>query len=197
MTEEEDINPFSREERDLIIQTFASDPYYSHYTCYVRFLFFTGARPNEVIGLQWKHITPKYIRFEQGVVISEDGLVLKDGLKTQAKRSFPITDQVQEILLAVKQDTGSSNPDDFIFVSPRGKFIDQHNFATRAWKSILKKCQIPYRKPYQTRHTFISLCVEAHINSTAIARWTGTSSRMIDKHYGATNFTNLVPPDLT
>ncbi|MBD2449718.1 DUF3596 domain-containing protein, partial [Nostoc sp. FACHB-152] len=41
-TEEQDINPFSKEERDLIIRTFASDRYYSHYTNYVRFLFFTG-----------------------------------------------------------------------------------------------------------------------------------------------------------
>ncbi|WP_206815978.1 hypothetical protein [Chroococcus sp. FPU101] len=37
------------------------------------------------------------------------------------------------------------------------------------------------------------MCVEANINSTAIRRWTGTSAKMIDKHYGATNFTNLRP----
>ena len=56
-TEEQDINPFSKEERDLIIRTFASDRYYSHYTNYVRFLFFTGCRPSEAVGLKWKHIT--------------------------------------------------------------------------------------------------------------------------------------------
>jgi integrase len=32
--------------------------------------------------------------------------------------------------------------------------------------------------------------------STAIGRWTGTSAKMIDNHYGATNFTNLRPPNL-
>jgi len=160
----------------------------------VRFLFFTGARPNEVIGLQWRHVSANFIRFEQGVVVSEDGLVLKDGLKTQTKRNFPLTKEVQEILESVKQQSAAKRPEDFIFRSPRGKFIDQHNFANRDWKSILKKCDVPYRKSYQTRHTFITLCVEAHINSMAIARWTGTSSKMIDKHYGATNFTNLMPP---
>ncbi|MDZ8108217.1 MAG: hypothetical protein RM338_21705 [Nostoc sp. DedQUE12a] len=84
-----------------------------------------------------------------------------------------------------------------MFKSPKGKFIDHHNFANRAWKSILTKCNVPYRKSYQTRHTFISLCVKAHINSTAIGRWTGTSAKMIDNHYGATNFTNLRPPNLS
>ncbi len=64
----------------------------------MRFLFFTGARPSEVIGLQWKHIPESVIRFRQAVVISKKGLVLKDGLKTQRKRDFPITPEVKAIL---------------------------------------------------------------------------------------------------
>ena len=126
------------------------------------------------------------IKFRQAVVVSEDGLKLKEGLKTQRKRDFPITPEVQGIL----NDIGGDDHDKeaFLFPSLRGKFIDQHNFSTRAWKAILEKCDVPYRKSYQCRHTFISLCVESHINSTAIGRWTGTSAKMIDKHYGATNF---------
>ena len=73
LTDDEDVNPFSKEERDLfelpargrIIQMFESDPHYKHYASYVRFLFFTGARPSEVIGLQWKQITESVIRFRQ------------------------------------------------------------------------------------------------------------------------------------
>lgn len=195
LSEDEDVNPFTKEERDLIIKTFASDRYYKHYTNYVRFLFFTGARPSEVIALQWKHVGDTVIRFRQAIVISENGLTLKEGLKTQRKRDFPITHEVQAILDDL--EPAKHKPDDFLFPSPKGKFIDQHNFSNRAWEAILEKCNIPYRKSYQCRHTFISLCVEAHINSTAIGRWTGTSAKMIDKHYGATNFTNLRPPDLT
>lgn len=195
LSEEQDITPFTKEERDLIIRTFANDRYYNHYTNYVRFLFFTGCRPSEAIALKWKYVTKSVIQFRESVVVSEDGLVLKEGLKTQRKRDFPINSEVQAILNEIRPET--VDPESFIFTSPKGKFIDQHNFSTRAWKSILAKCGIPYRKSYQTRHTFISLCVEAHINSTAIGRWTGTSAKMIDNHYGATNFTNLRPPDLS
>lgn len=194
-TEEQDVNPFSKEERDLIIRTFASDRYYSHYTDYVRFLFFTGCRPSEAIALKWKHITNSVIQFRESVVVSENGLVLKEGLKTQRKRDFPINSEVKAILDEIRPE--EVNPEALIFTSPKGKFIDHHNFSNRAWKSILAKCGIPYRKSYQTRHTFISLCVESHINSTAIGRWTGTSAKMIDNHYGATNFTNLRPPELS
>ena len=194
LSEDSDVNPFTKEERDLIIETFAASRYYSHYTNFVSFLFFTGCRPSEAIALQWKHIENGVIKFKQSVVISENGLVLKDGLKNQRKRDFPIASDVQSILDNTR--TERINPENFIFTSPKGKFIDQHNFANRAWKAVLEECKVTYRKAYQTRHTFISLCVEAHINSTAIGRWTGTSSKMIDNHYGATNFTNLRPPSL-
>ena len=193
--EEADVNPFSKQERDLIIQTFKSDRYYSYYTPYVRFLFFTGCRPSEAIALQWKHITKGAIKFRQAIVMSESGLVCKEGLKTQKKRDFPVNAEVKEILQKIRPDSAKS--DSFIFTSRKGKFLDHHNFSNRAWKSILEKSGIPYRKSYQTRHTFITMCVEAHFNSTAIGRWTGTSAKMIDKHYGATNFANIEPPSLS
>ncbi|NJK57882.1 MAG: DUF3596 domain-containing protein [Pleurocapsa sp. SU_5_0] len=192
--EESDVNPFSKQERDLIIKTFASDRYYSYYTPYVQFLFFTGCRPSEAIALQWKNITKSAIKFRQAIVMSESGLICKEGLKTQKKRDFPINAEVKEILQKIRPNSAKS--DSFIFTSRQGKFLDHHNFSNRAWKSILKKCGIPYRKSYQTRHTFITMCVEAHYNSTAIGRWTGTSGKMIDKHYGATNFANIEPPSL-
>lgn len=192
---EQEVNPFTKEERDLIISTFARDCYYSHYTPYVRFLFFTGCRPSEAVALRWKHVTHKVIQFREAAVASVEGLVVKDGLKTQKKRDFPLTPEVKAILDEVRLEEVTQ--ESLVFTSPRGKLINHHNFANRAWKSILAKCEVSYRKSYQTRHTFISLCVEANINSTAIGRWTGTSAKMIDNHYGATHFTNLMPPDLT
>ncbi|WP_414622044.1 Arm DNA-binding domain-containing protein [Calothrix sp. CCY 0018] len=65
-SEETDINPFSVEERDTpseslrerIIQAFKDSRYYTHYAPFIEFLFITGCRPSEAVGLQWKHITP-------------------------------------------------------------------------------------------------------------------------------------------
>lgn len=195
-SDEEDINPFSKEERDLIIRVFMDNQYYRFYADFIRFLFFTGARPSEVIALQWKHMMSHAVKFEQAVVVSEEGLVCKEGLKTQAKRLFPINPQLMGILKSVREQAVSTDENALVFPSPRGKFIDQHNFANRAWQKILETCRVTYRKPYQTRHTFISLCVAANVNSTLIARWVGTSSRMIDKHYGASFFGDVDPPEL-
>ena len=127
LSEEQDINPFSKEERDLIIQTFASDRYYSSYVNYVRFLFFTGCRPSEAVGLKWKHITNSVVQFRETVVVSEDGLVLKEGLKTQTKRDFPVIPEVKAILDEIRPEV--VEPESLVFTSPKGKFIDHHNFA--------------------------------------------------------------------
>jgi integrase len=181
-TEEEEINPFSREERDRIIKQFRSNRYYKHYAPLIEFLFFTGCRPSEAIALQWKHVNHTAITFEQAVIYTGKGFVLKDGLKTQQSRKFPINKQLTQLLKAIKPETCSS--DSLVFPSPDDKFIDWHNFTNRAWKSVLKSLvDIEYRNPYQTRHTFCSLCREADIPSIQLAKWVGNSAQMIDRVY--------------
>lgn len=89
--EDSDINPFTTQERDQIIANFKASRYYSFYAPFVEFLFKTGCRPGEALGLQWKHIGRSYksITFEQVLSHTENGLRLEDGLKTQEKRRFP------------------------------------------------------------------------------------------------------------
>jgi integrase len=60
------------------------DPNYGFYAKFIEFLFLTGCRPSEGVALQWKHLSQDCcsIHFKQAVVISEDGLVCKEGLKT-------------------------------------------------------------------------------------------------------------------
>ena len=86
--EETDINPFTLQERDRLIEAFKNEPYYGYYAPLIEFLFMSGCRPSEGVALQWKHISKDFscIRFEQAVVESENGLVCKKGLKTQKKR---------------------------------------------------------------------------------------------------------------
>ncbi len=177
------VYPFSRAERSQVITAFKSHYYYRHYAPLVEFLFLTGCRPSEAIALQWKHIFPEEILFEQAFVYGgKRGIVLKYSLKTQLKRKFPINEQLCQLLHAHRSDDAA--PNDYVFVGPRGKRIDWGNFNTRAWKAILASlAEIEYRNPYQTRHTFCSLCREAGIASVQIAKWVGNSAAMIDRIY--------------
>lgn len=170
-SENNEINPFTKEEKDAIIAAFESNRYYKHYANYVRFLFLTGARPSEAIALQWKHITDKSISFKQAVVASEHGLVLKAGLKTQDKRKFPVNLQLSDLLHTVKARLDTIEPNAFVFPNPDDKWIDIHNFRNRAWKVILNSLDIEYRKPYQIRHTFVTMSLEAGVSIPQISKW--------------------------
>ncbi|WP_035986997.1 site-specific integrase [Leptolyngbya sp. KIOST-1] len=181
-TEEEEINPFTRDERDQVIAAFKANRYYGYYAPLMQFLFFTGCRPSEAIALQWKHIGSKVITFRQAVIYDGRRLVLKEGLKTQKLRRFPVNAQLTELLESIKP--ASADPEALVFPSREFKFIDWHNFANRAWAKVMASLtDIEYRNPYQTRHTFCSLCREADIPSIQIAKWVGNSAQMIDRVY--------------
>jgi integrase len=194
--EDNEISPFNREERDLIIEAFAKHPHYRYYTAYVQFCFFTGCRPSEAIGLQWKHIDfdNSVVKFRQAVVFGEGYQpTVKDGLKTQEKRDFPINNQLREILTAHKSE--EAKPNDFVFSAKEGGFIRVNNFANVAWRKVLESCGIEYRKPYQTRHSFITLCLDAHIEVKDVAKWVGNSPEIIYRHYAA-HLRSLAVPEL-
>jgi integrase len=144
----------------------------------------TGCRPSEAIALQWQHISQdfRFIRFEQAVVVSESGLVCKRGLKTQKKRSFPINKSLGELLKSIKL-TGVED-EDKVFPAKEGMWIDVHNLTNRGWKAILENLDgIEYRKPYQTRHTFITLALRNGMDVKDVAKLVGNSPEVIYRHY--------------
>ncbi|MDX2270360.1 MAG: DUF3596 domain-containing protein [Cyanobacteriota bacterium] len=181
--DEMDIRPFTPQEQSKIIRAFSKSTYYKVYTPLVQLLFATGCRPGEAIALEWRHWLGNEILFEQAVVM--DGSyrpVMKDGLKTQEKRRFPCNLNLQALLKSIKPENAS--PTDLIFPAPRGgQYINWYHFCFGAWKKILSQCGIEYRKPYQTRHTFITQCIEAGIPTKHVAKWVGNSEWIISQHY--------------
>ncbi|MBL1174623.1 tyrosine-type recombinase/integrase [Pantanalinema sp. GBBB05] len=176
--EEDSINPFTRDEQEKIIAAFAKHRYYKHYTSYVRFLFMTGCRTSEAVGLTWEHIDGKLTRitFREAVVEGN-----RKDTKTHKIRRFPINDSLKSLLLSIKPESCKSNSP--VFQAPKGGVIDAHNFLNRAWKTVLSKLEIQYRSQYNTRHTFITNCLESGVSVVQIAKWVGNSPEIIMKHY--------------
>jgi integrase len=198
-----EIEPFTASERDLIIAAFKTNQFchpftsrnhlHSNYAAYVEFLFYTGCRPSEAIGLQWKNIDlgKRIVIFQGAVVQSPRGRIRKEGLKTQAFRRFKINDQLREILEDAKPPNHSA--ESLVFPAAEGGFIVQDNFRKRVWKTILQGLQIEYRVPYQTRHTFVTLCLDKGIDAKDIAQWVGNSPEIIYRHYAGSRHNLQVP----
>ncbi|MGL5874212.1 MAG: site-specific integrase [Xenococcaceae cyanobacterium] len=202
--DESDINPFTIAERDLIIEAFKTGRFerykgtHSQYADYIEFSFFTGARTSEVLGLKWSHIdfAKKIITFQEARVLATNGnmkrITQKRGLKTQKKRQTPLSDRVYNLLLNRKRMLNPTDLEQRIFEN-----INHHTFRTGAYKYILEKLGIKYRKPYQTRHTFITIMANhSDLKLHQIAKICGTSIKVIEEHYLATNSNVASLPDI-
>ncbi|HEY9641326.1 MAG TPA: DUF3596 domain-containing protein [Coleofasciculaceae cyanobacterium] len=127
---------FTVEERNRIIEAFENDTRpgmnYRHYAPFVKFLFWTGCRPCEAVGLRWGSIAPSCgrIHFHESIVEVSGKLVRREETKTGVKRWFSCTPKLQALLQAIRPENPAPNA--LVFPSPKGGAIGESNFSDRA-----------------------------------------------------------------
>ncbi|WP_019501284.1 tyrosine-type recombinase/integrase [Pseudanabaena sp. PCC 6802] len=170
--------PFTREEIQMIIEAFRSDRYYSHYADFVEFLFGTGCRTGEAVGLRWGHLSDDCSSVWIGESVSRG---VRKSTKTNRARTISLTPHLQSMLLARRPENPDS--DGLVFPTPHGHAIDDHNFRNRAWKTVLAGLNIDYRKPYNTRHTLISHALDLGMSPVMVAQLTGHDVATLYENY--------------
>jgi len=199
------IDPFSAQERDVILHAFDTHKWHAHYGSFVRFLFFTGCRTSEAVGLRWKHIDTRRIVFRDVLTIA-GGKHIAKGTKTGRTREFPINEQLRALLTDIKAK--NAKPDDLIFTTKMGRPINAVNFFSHVWTGrerdgkfipgivtkLAEEGKISrYRSPYNTRHTFITLMLEAGFTPQEVARLVGNSPEILMQHYAGCTRKITVP----
>jgi integrase len=172
---------FSDDEIRLIIDAFEENRYqsayskYAHdyYANYVRFLAYTGCRPEEAIALTSFDVDFKIIRINKAYSKG----ILKT-TKTNKAREFPINEQLR----ACCGSTG------LLFPSVSGGYINHNVWSARYWRPVVRglvadKLISQYLKPYCLRHSFITRCIKQNLDVATVAQLAGTSSEMIFRHY--------------
>jgi integrase len=192
-------NAFTEEERDQIIQNFQTDQRkgmsYRCYAPFVEFLFLSGCRPSEAVGLCWKHIDPdfKWVSFDSSLVQVGNQRVREVGSKNNRTRKVSVSKRLQTLLAQIKPQ--AVTPDSLVFPSADGDSINYRNFARRAWKAIVDPIK-PDTTPYCCRDTFITIQLLKGVSSAVIAQWCDTSTHMIDRNYAdKLKLTQLQPED--
>lgn len=201
----DDIDPFSAEEREAIVQAFSEHHIYCHYTNFVRFLFLTGCRTGEAIGLQWKHIKQDCSQIHFCESYSSKYKLRKD-TKTYKGRKFPCNAVLRELLLSIQPQ--GYQPDDLVFTSLTGKPINNEGFLSDVWRGckrhgkqhdgivtqLVKEGKVErYRPQYNTRHTFITMALEAGVTVPQVAKLVGNSPEIILQHYAGRTLKFEVP----
>ncbi|NHC36322.1 tyrosine-type recombinase/integrase [Scytonema millei] len=182
------LKPFTQEEVKAILAAFKTHPQYRHYADFVEFLFLTGMRTTEAIALRWMHITSDMSSMWIGESIS------RGVPQTNKVRSIPLNDRIRLLLQARKPE--NSLLEDLIFPSPEGLPIDDRNFRNRAWVKMLELAGVEYRKPSNTRHTFICTCLSAGINPAVVAQITGCDLQSLNRDYAEYIPSVLMLPDV-
>ena len=61
------------------------------------------------------------------------------------------------------------------------------------WKPVLEGLKIEYQKPYQTRHTLVTLALEHGLDAKDVAKLVGNSAEVIYRHCAASKREVSVP----
>lgn len=174
------VKPFTIAEVQAIQAAFKDDPYYHPYADFVAFLFGTGCRFGEAAALQWKHVADDFKTVWIGESVSRG---TRKTTKTGKARTVNLTSKIATMLRERKSEESKS--EDLVFPAPTGIPINDHTFRRRAWKTILAKTGISYRKPYATRHTAISQALASGANPLAVAEETGHDPETLFKWYAS------------
>jgi len=196
--------PFSEIEIKSILNAFKNDEFtpksssfkHSHYYPFIYFIFKTGVRNAEAIGLRASSVDPKTKRIYIKEVLARSlkGTSSLQRIRKETKngkeRVLPMN---QDLLNILKPLLAGKKPDDLVFQSQRGLSIDDNNFQKRIFKKVLKDLGIPERVLYACRHTFGSRCIDSGITPIMTAFLMGNNPETALKNY--THQMNL-PKDL-
>ena len=148
-----------------------------------QFAFFTGLRTSELIALEWDDID-----FDKMVIRVSKASVrnITKGTKTSSgTREVRILPMAYEALKEQEKHTYKKQTRIFNNPNSNKSWIDDQQIRKIGWKPLLKKADLEYRNPYQTRHTYASMLLTAGENPMWVAQQIGHKDwGMIRKRYG-------------
>lgn len=158
---------------------FSSVTKHSYYYPFLAFMFYTGVRNAEAIGLRVKHIDLVNSQveiseaFARTIKGTSHAARVQKGTKMENTRYLPLTDNL--VILLEKQIAGK-HPDNFVFPSPRGLSIDDKMLQRRILKPVLKQLGFDNRDLYAARHSFGTRAVQQGMALTDVAYLMGHST---------------------
>ena len=152
--------PFNRDEIAAILAQLKGDE-----KSLIQFAFFTGLRTSELIALRWKdvdldsqqiHIRSATVRGREKTTKTSSGI-----------RTVKLQPEATEALLQLSDDQL-----EHVFIDPTTgqPWRGDHIIRKRVWSTALERAKVPYRNPYQTRHTFASLLLSEGENPMFVAQ---------------------------
>jgi integrase len=178
--DDDEIDPFDREEQAAILA--ALDGQGRHM---VQFAFWTGLRTSELVALDWGDIDliRGMVRVSRALTQHADE---PEAPKTESgKREVKLLQPAAEALAAQKAHTYLKGKE--VFQNPKTleRWAGDQPIRKTLWQWALKRANVRYRYPYQTRHTYASMMLSAGEHPMWVAQQMGHKDwSMIIRRYG-------------
>lgn len=184
------IDPFSAEETDRLIEHLYKGGTTTLYAAYFELAFYTGMRPAEIAALRWDEIDLTQ-RAAYVCRIIADGKVA-ERVKNKKPRTVLLNDRALHALQMARQLEAerkrlelrfASTP--FVFPHPNGTaaYILNSKITDRVFQTALTQLGIRERPQYNARHTYASRCLMAGMNPGFIARQLGHKEKVMFDRY--------------
>jgi integrase len=181
------IDPFSVEEAEMIIA--ASHRMHGEwYGNYEEFRFFTGLRQSEQFALELSDCDIKTGKIAITKVVVDGRF--KNRPKTNQDREIHLCRRALQVLraqLALRERMVAAGQisHDFVFFSAVGEPMRTTYLPYNRWTEVLATLPVRRRKPYNSRHSYISWRLMAGHNRLLVAQEDGHSVEIMERTYAA------------
>lgn len=172
------IQPFTAEERNAILEACRPDE-----RPMVQFWFHTGLRPGELQALEWRHIDweRRVARIELNQVVG----VIKAPKTAAGIRDMELNAEAVAALTAQKAISLMRGARVWLNPSSLQPWETDAQVRKTLWMPLMKRSKVPYRNPYQVRHTYASTLLTAGQNPWYVAQQLGHEDvEMVFRTYG-------------
>ncbi len=148
----------------------------------VSVLAYAGLRPGEALALTWGHVRERTILVEQAVSYGE-----VKSTKTRATRSVRMLAPLKVELAELRIREARPLDERFVFPAHDGRPWDEDDWAnwrSRVFRAAVKEAGLIDVRPYDLRHSFVSLLIAEGRSIVDVARQAGHSATMALDTYG-------------
>lgn len=148
-------------------------------------LFATGMRIGEVLALRWNDVnfTQRTITVRRNISYIKKGYIFQEPKTKASKRTLPVSNQLAEVLLNVKQEQEKHKK------ALRGEYHDEYDLICctlqgtphyrsniqRKWNACILRSGIPRIRIHDARHTFASILIHQGIDPKTLQTLMGHS----------------------
>jgi integrase len=141
----------------------------------VSVLAYAGLRPGEALALRWSSVRKRTLLIEGSISYGRE-----KSTKTNATRSVRLLAPLAQDLAEWRLACGRPGEDAWIFARPDGEpwhNDDYRNWRKRGFVPAAKEAGLREPRPYDLRHSFVSLLINEGVSIVEVARQAGTRRR--------------------